>query len=140
MAALRQEDQELQQEQLEVIERLKVAREMGDLSENGAYKYAKFELGRIRHRLGEIHHLLKLGVVIQKPTDGAIGFGSVVTLQGPTGGRTFTLVSEHESDPIKGKLSDKSPIGAAVWGRQVGESITVALPAGETSFTILSIT
>lgn len=138
-AALKKELDELFIEQEEVVERVKVAREMGDLSENGAYKYGKFELGKVRRRMGEIKKLLRLGVVIEKKQDGKINFGSEVTLEGPQGKRRFLLVSEHESDPTKGKLSDKSPIGSAVKGKCVGDKVQVELPLGLTEFTIVDI-
>ncbi len=136
---LKSELQQLLVEQDQVIERVKVAREMGDLSENGAYKYGKFELGKVRRRIGEINKLLRLGVIIQKNTSGIIDFGSVVTLTSNLGKRTFTLVSEHESDPSKGKLSDKSPIGAVVKGKREGDTVVALLPAGPMDFTILQV-
>jgi len=139
IAALKREQAELLREQDEVIERLKVAREMGDLSENGAYKYAKFELGRVRRRLGDVNKLLKLGVVIKKQQNGQAGFGNQVTVKNQQGERSFLLVSEHESDPVKGKLSDKSPLGAAVFGRSTGDKILVELPGGQTEFEITAI-
>jgi len=139
MHDLRVELQRLLVEQDEVVERVKVAREMGDLSENGAYKYGKFELGKVRRRMGEINKLLRLGVVIEKNHTGEIGFGSEVTVQTSTGDRTFLLVSEHESDPTKGKLSDKSPIGLAVKGKKVGDTVMVDLPAGKTAMKIVRV-
>lgn len=138
-ASLQEEQKTLLEEQTVVMERLKVAREMGDLSENGAYKYAKFELGNIRRRLNEVNRLLKLGVIIQKQHTGTITFGSEVTIRSAQGERTFLLVSEHEANPAQGKLSDKSPIGSAVTGKQVGETVTVMLPTGETVFEIVRV-
>lgn len=131
----------LQKLRVEVMGRLKIAREMGDLSENGAYKYAKFELGNIGRRSRELRFLLDNGVVTAKSTGSVAGFGSQITLKHVTTGKLlqFTLVSEYESDPARGKLSTKSPVGSAVFGRSAGESIRVELPTGESEYMIETI-
>ncbi len=130
----------LQKELVEVMARLKVAREMGDLSENGAYKYAKFEISDIRRQLGSLKHLLTHGYVATKSNhNGQVGFGSKVTLQSQKGQMTFTLVSQFESDPQNNKLSDASPLGRAVLGRSAGDSVTVVSPSGELSYTIVKV-
>lgn len=131
----------LQQERVEIMERLKTAREMGDLSENGAYKYAKFELGRVSRQLRDLKHLLTHGVVTQKANNTSqVDFGSTVTIQNPDQELTFTLVSEHESDLSAQKLSMTSPIGSALMGKSVGDTITIDAPAGSISYTIIQLT
>ncbi len=130
----------------EVMERLKAAREMGDLSENGAYQYAKFELGNIRRELRRLNHLLEHGQVatIQDHYE-SIEFGSTFTLEntslpdGENREKTYMLVSEHESDPMKNKLSDSSPIGKAVVHKKVGDTVTVITPRGEQTYTVTAI-
>lgn len=130
----------LQKELVAVMARLKVAREMGDLSENGAYKYAKFEISDIRRQLSNLKHLLALGYVATKKShDGKVGFGSEVTLQSQKGRMSFTLVSQFESDPQAQKISDSSPLGQAVLGKSTGESVTVISPAGVLCYTIISV-
>lgn len=124
----------------EVVVRLTAAREMGDLSENGAYKYAKQELGTIGRQVRELRYKLKFGhVVTSKRTDGTIDFGSTVTITNPSRTITFLLVSEYESNPSEQKLSTKSPIGAAVIGKKVGDVVTIALPTGTTTYTITKV-
>ena len=93
----------------EVMERVKIAREMGDLSENGAYKYGKFELGNIRRELRRLHFLLEHGTVgtVEQHYE-AIAFGCTFTLQNEFGERTFMLVNEYESNPQENKLSEKA--------------------------------
>lgn len=131
----------LQKELVEVMARLKVAREMGDLSENGAYKYAKFEISDIRRQLSNLKHLLNHGYVATKTNHGGkIGFGSKITLRSQTGQVSFTLVSQFESDPQLQKLSKDSPLGQAVYGKSEGESVTVISPSGKIEYTILSVT
>lgn len=130
----------LQKELAEVMVRLKVAREMGDLSENGAYKYAKFEISDIRRQLSSLKHLLAQGyVAIKTIHDGKVGFGSCVTIKSQEKELTFTLVSQYESDPQNNKLSDSSPLGQAVYGKFAGESVTVISPAGHNNYTIIKV-
>lgn len=127
----------LQKELVLVMARLKVAREMGDLSENGAYKYAKFEIGDIRRQSSKLKHLLIHGYVETNTKHlGKIGFGSVVTVKSKKGEYTFTLVSQYESDPQNNKLSEESPLGKAVYGKQGGENVVVTSPSGETEYSI----
>lgn len=130
----------LKQEKKETQQRLNEAREQGDLSENGAYKYAKIELGSLNRQLREVRHLLENGVVTEKTTDtSTVQFGHTVTIADEKGEQTFTLVTHHESDPLEGKLSVESPIGAALVGKRVGEVARISLPSGETHYTIISI-
>jgi transcription elongation factor GreA len=128
-------------ERVEVMKRLQIAREMGDLSENGAYTYAKFELGSIGRQLRTLTHLLKHGqVVAPKKNYSTVDFGCVVTIQDPKGRETtYTIVSIHESDPVNRKLSTDSPIGAALMGQPAGAHVTVTTPRGPVEYTILDI-
>ena len=71
----------LEQQQEEILVRLQAAREMGDLSENGAYKYAKFELGNVRRQLRRVNYLLQWGKIAAKKKTGAVDFGSKVRLK-----------------------------------------------------------
>lgn len=129
----------------EVMQRLVTAREMGDLSENGAYKYAKFELGNIGRELKKYTNLLAKGFPAPKNTGskGTIDFGSEVTIQKIATEkqitRTFTIVSGHESDPSIGKLSYSSPMGKSLLRKKVGEHITVETPMGVHKYKIISI-
>lgn len=124
----------------EVIVRLQAARELGDLSENGAYKYAKFELGNIGRQLRNIHYQLSHGeVVANRNTSGVIDFGCRVTIKNDKQTLAFLLVSEYESDPKQGKLSLTSPIGLAVTGKKSGDLIEVTSPAGKTKYMIVKV-
>lgn len=137
---LQQHKAKLQADQEQILKRLKLAREQGDLSENGAYKYAKFELGSNRRQLSQINHLLTWGKVIDAPTKkDQVSFGHTITLSGDKRQITFMLVSQHESDPSSSKLSDTSPYGQAVMGKRLGEQVKVLAPGGEFVFTITSI-
>lgn len=135
---------ELEQERELVMKRLIEARAMGDLSENGAYRYAKFELGNLNRQLKRYKQLLIKGFPAPKNVGlkGIIDFGSVVTikkLDSSNKQMTFTIVSKHESDPSKGKLSYSSPMGKELIRKKVGDTITVVTQAGKSRFAILSV-
>ncbi len=130
----------LTNERKEVMIRLQTAREMGDLSENGAYIYAKFELGSITRQLSQLRHLLKNGVVVQKSLDNdKVVFGCTVTLTNGKKELTFTLVSMHESDLANHKLSIESPIGTAILGKKVDDTAQVETPNGKIEYKIVKI-
>ena len=123
----------------EVLIRLQAAREMGDLSENGAYKYAKFELGSINRQLRDLDYKLRYGVVREKGQGDKIEFGSRVRLTGDRGQMQFMLVSKHEADPKANKLSEESPVGRAVMGKRIGDVVEVVTPAGTVSYEIVAV-
>lgn len=122
--------------------RLQTAREMGDLSENGAYKYAKFELGDLGRQIRKLEYLLENGFVPEQNYKlGAVVFESKVTVQASESKKesTFTLVSEHESNPSLHKLSYKSPLGAAVFGRKSGDTVYVLTPKGRVQYMVVAV-
>lgn len=123
----------------EVIVRLQTAREMGDLSENGAYKAAKFELGGIDRELRRLKYLLQYGQVQTVPKSDTINFGHTVTLKNKEHEITFMLVGTHESNPQEKKLSTHSPFGQAVLGKKTGDTITIEAPSGKLTYTITSV-
>jgi transcription elongation factor GreA len=141
---MQQKVSKLEQEREQVMERLIEARAMGDLSENGAYKYAKFELGNINRELKRYKNLLAKGFPAPKHTGAkdTVDFGSLVMvekLDGSKNQREFTIVSGHESDPSKGKLSYSSPIGKALMRRKTGDKVIVDTPAGEVRYMIINV-
>lgn len=123
----------------EILIRLQAAREMGDLSENGAYKAARFELGSTDGELLRLTYLLHVGVVCEHKNTGIVDFGSRVMIDDGVSKRSFTIVSGYESDPAKQKLSVNSPLGKALVGKRAGDKIVVNAPAGATCYMILSI-
>ncbi|MCA9368829.1 MAG: GreA/GreB family elongation factor [Pseudomonadales bacterium] len=143
-AAMQQKVAELQKLREEVMERLIIAREMGDLSENGAYKYAKFELGTIGRQLKQLNHLLEVGFPQERLETAAevVDFGSVVTIKKNDGSgiqKTFTVVSKHESNPVEGLLAYTSPMGKAVLKKKTGAVVSIQTPRGISEYTIISI-
>lgn len=111
-----------------VLVSLQRAREMGDLSENGAYTSARFELGNVDRELKRLEYMIKFGQVVATTSFDKVGFGNIVTVE--LGGKeyTYTLVGTQESDPKIGKLSLESPIGIALQGKRIGDKAIVTMP------------
>ena len=122
-----------------VLIELQRAREMGDLSENGAYKAARFELSDVDRELRRLNHLLKYGVVALRSNSSTAEMGSTLRIKGNGKEMEIMLVSTYESDPVKQRLSVESPIGQALLGKKKGEVAEVSTPGGKTSWEILEI-
>ena len=112
---------------------------MGDLSENGAYRYAKQELGDVSRQIRNLKYKIMFGFVQTKHTGSTIGFGNTITIESNGKSLTFMLVSKHESDPAQQKLSTESPVGHAVLGKKVGDIVTVTLPRSTVMYTITKV-
>lgn len=119
--------------------RLQAAREQGDLSENGAYKAARFELSDIDRNIRRLTYLLTMATVTPARHDGIIGFGNTVALEKDGKEITYLLVSKYESDPLKKKLSVESPLGMALMGKKVGNTIAIQAPAGTMTYSVVKI-
>ena len=126
----------------EVVEAIEVARSYGDLSENSEYDEAKTEQGRVEGRIHELEEILATVIVVDgDATAGTVDVGAVVTVNNITKGKTFeyTIVGATESNPLQGKISDRSPIGKALMGCRAGAKIEVETPAGVITLEIVSI-
>ncbi len=138
---LKQELETLKTEKrLEVADRLKRAKEFGDLSENAEYAEAREEQSAVETRIFELEELLRRAVVIKK-TEGSdrVEVGSKVTVRKNGDISEYTIVGSNESKPEEGKISNESPIGRALLGKRVGDSITVATPAGQAAYQVTKI-
>lgn len=111
-----------------VLVSLQRAREMGDLSENGAYTSARFELSNVDRELRRIEYNLKYGVIKEADGRDKVGFGNQVTVEINGKEYTYLLVGTQESDPKKAMISLESPIGMALLGKAVGEIAVVTMP------------
>jgi transcription elongation factor GreA len=127
----------------EVADRIRQARDFGDLSENSEYDDAKNEQGLLERRIVELQRRLRNARVVDpSETDAnAVDVGTRVTLKstGDDKERIFQIVGSNESDPSTGKLSHSSPVGKAVLKRQVGDKVTVSTPRGTTEYEILNV-
>jgi len=123
----------------EAVEHLRKAREMGDLSENGYYKASRAKLSEIDGRLRRLERLVRLGRVVEATFGGTVGFGNVVIISDGTKNFEYTVVGGYESDPAKKTVSHISPLGKALFGKSVGDDITVVAPSGIKRYTIQSV-
>lgn len=144
IAELEQELEKLIAERGPIAERIKTAREFGDLAENAEYSAARQEQERAESRIAEIENILQNAEIIKKPTqksgsDSKVQLGSTVKLK--SGGKTkeFQIVGTVEADPLDGKISDESPIGQALLGKKEGESVEIVTPAEKATYKIVSI-
>lgn len=126
--SLRVREAELLAKREVVLVSLQRAREMGDLSENGAYTSARFELSNVDRELRRIEYNLKYGVIKEADGRDKIGFGNQVTVEINGKEYTYLLVGTQESDPKKAMISLESPIGMALLGKAVGETAVVTMP------------
>jgi transcription elongation factor GreA len=125
----------------EAIERLAKARDFGDLSENAEYHSAKEALSAMEGRVEELKDILTRVIVVdvQKAGLEMVGLGSVVHIEVNGAKHEFTIVGEWEADPAAKKISHESPLGKALMGKKVGESVEVEAPSGTITYNIKSV-
>ena len=125
----------------EIGERIKVAREFGDISENSEYDDAKNEQGMMEARIAEITHILAEATVVNTPKrSSSVHIGSTVTVDMNGRERVFSIVGAAESNAHEGKISNESPVGAALLGHKKGDKVTTTGPTGrDIEMTILKV-
>ena len=125
----------------EVGERIKVAREFGDISENSEYDDAKNEQGMVEARIAEINQILSEATVVAVPKRSSkVNVGSTVVVNMGGRERTFTIVGGAESDAHEGKISNESPVGQALLGCKKGDEVTTTGPTGrDIKLTVIKI-
>lgn len=119
----------------EVIERIKVARSFGDLSENSEYDAAKDEQSHVEDRIAQVEDMLKYAQVVDAdsvdPNEVSVGKTITYTEVGTDDPETYTIVGSDESDPLNGKISNDSPIAQALLGKKKGETVSITTPGGQ---------
>ena len=127
----------------EVVERIKIARSFGDLSENSEYDAAKDEQAFVEGRITTIENMIRNARIISEDelSKDSVSLGSSVTfVELPEGDEeTYTIVGSAEADPFEGKISNDSPIAKSLLGRKVGDQVTVQTPGGEMNVKIIEI-
>lgn len=124
----------------DIAQKIATAREFGDLSENAEYDAAREEQGIMETRILEIEDIIKNAKIIAANGTSSVQVGSTVCIADESGTKLeYMIVGPVEADPLEGKISNESPIGAAVLGKKKGEKITVETPRGEKTYTIESI-
>ena len=141
---LKQEIEHLQTEKRrEVAERIRVAREFGDIAENAEYDDAKNEQAMLEHKIAQLEERLANAKVIDTGDvdTSVVSLGSRVRLKDVDANETveYHIVGSAEANPAEQKLSNESPVGKAILGRKKGETVEVAAPRGALKFKILDI-
>jgi len=116
----------------EVTEKIKTARDYGDLSENAEYDEARREQAMLEGEIAEIEEKLKFAVIIKEGKKGTVSLGSKVDFTDVNSNEEFTyeIVGTTEADVEQGKISNESPMGNALLGRKAGDKVYVTAPAG----------
>jgi transcription elongation factor GreA len=127
----------------EVADRIRVAREFGDIAENAEYDDAKNEQAMLEHKIAQLEERLLNAKVIEKGDidTSVVSIGSIVRLRDVDAKETFEyhIVGSAEANPAASKLSNESPVGKAIMGRKKGETVEVSAPRGALKFKILDI-
>ena len=124
----------------QVIEALKEARALGDLSENAEYDAARTEQAEVEGRIKELELMLENAVIVNKESNGCANIGSTITIAYDEDDvEEYTIVGSTEADPFENKISNVSPLAQAVLGHRSGDVVTVASPDGEYEVTIKEV-
>ena len=127
----------------EVAERIRAARDFGDISENSEYDDAKNEQAMLEARIYALEERLRSAIVVDSDsvTTDSVGVGTKVTLQDMKAGDIveYSIVGSSEADPSAHKLSNESPVGRAIMGHKPGDKITVTVPQGSKKLKVLAI-
>ncbi|TDL34465.1 transcription elongation factor GreA [Jeotgalibacillus sp. S-D1] len=140
-------EQELEQlksvKRKEVVERIKIARSFGDLSENSEYDSAKEEQAFVEGRISTLEAMIRNAKIIEEDgtLDGVVSLGKTVTfVEMPNGDEeAYTIVGSAEADPFEGRISNDSPIAKSLLGKVVGDQVKVQTPGGDMDVKIVSI-
>ncbi|ANB55906.1 transcription elongation factor greA [Anoxybacillus sp. B7M1] len=127
----------------EVVERIKIARGFGDLSENSEYDAAKDEQAFVESRIQTLENMIRNAQIIEEDTENPdiVSLGKSVTfVELPDGEEeTYTIVGSAEADPFEGRISNDSPIAKSLIGKKVGDEVSVQTPGGEMLVKIVAV-
>ncbi len=140
LAELRSELDALIARRPEIAESIKLARELGDLSENDEYRSSKDEQEKNEQRINEINSILaNYEIIKESKSGGKVSLGSTVKLKNNSQTKTFQVVGTVEADPMNGKISDESPIGKEIMGKKLGDFVEIVTPKETLSYKIVEI-
>ncbi len=124
----------------EIAETISSAKELGDLSENFEYQDAKEQQALNEARIAQLEMMIHNAVIVNQTSGtGVIGLGCTFTAEVNGKEKTFTMVGSTEADPLAAKISNESPIGLALFGHGVGETVSVQTPNGSIEYKITAI-
>ncbi len=127
------------EERPQVVDRVKNARELGDLRENADYEAARNEQSFLEGRILELERRVRTAEVIEAGTSGSISMGSTVVYEVDGEQDELTIVGSTESDPANGKISAASPVGKALLGHRGGDDVVVTTPAASIRYRIVEV-
>lgn len=136
---LERELEELKSRRGEIADKIAAARGFGDLSENAEYDAAREAQGLLETRITEIETILQNASIIQAGNGSTVVLGSTVELEANGKTVVYTVVGPVEADPLEGKVSNESPIGQALMGKAVGDTVTINTPKGELTYTVVAL-
>ena len=136
---LERELEELKSRRGEIADKIAAARDFGDLSENAEYDAAREAQGLLETRITEIETILQNASIIQTGNSSTVMLGSTGELDANGKAVTYTVVGPVEADPLEGKVSNESPIGQALMGKAVGDTVTISTPKGELAYTVVAL-
>jgi len=125
----------------EIIESLDAARALGDLSENAEYHQAREDQGKTEDRINQIEVMLRSAVIVKKHSSQKVEIGTTVTVKkdGSKENIIYSIVGAEEADMTHNKISNKSPLGYALFGKSKGESVSITTPKGLAKYTLIDI-
>jgi transcription elongation factor GreA len=125
----------------EISEALNAAKALGDLSENAEYHQAREDQGKIEDRISQIEYMLRSLMVVKKHSSDKVEIGTTVKVSkdGSKDFITYHIVGAEEADMSQNKISNKSPIGQALYGKAKGETISISTPRGLVKYTLVEI-
>jgi len=125
----------------EILEALEAAKALGDLSENAEYHQAREDQGKTEDRINQIDHMLKSAVVVKKHSSASVEIGTTVKVKKENlkDEITYSIVGAEEADMVNNKISNKSPLGEALFGKKKGDVVSIKTPKGLVKYTLIDI-
>ncbi len=125
----------------EILANLEYAKSLGDLSENAEYHQTREDQGKLEERITKIEQILQSSQTFKRHGGDVVDVGSKVVVQkeGQKENITYTIVGSEEADMVSGKISNKSPFGAALFGKKKGGEISLKTPSGVVNYKIISV-
>ncbi len=143
---IKKELEELKNKRMEIASKIADAQALGDLSENAEYHSARMEQSINEGRIMELEHILKHAVIIEEDkasTGGVVSVGAKVKIKEQSDKgvveKVYHIVGSHEANPTEGKISNESPIGRALLGSKIGDTVEIQLPRGVIKCEIVDI-
>lgn len=136
---LEQELKDLIAQRPAIADEIATARAQGDLSENAEYTSAREHQTRVEGRIADIEEILKNVEIIESDGDGTVSMGDTVTVECGGARMNYQLVGAIEADPMSNKISNESPLGAALMGKHIGETVSIDTPKGKRDYLIVSL-